>query len=138
MAVLDMQLMRYINLLDRASRVKTSTCFVYNNIIYFAVPRSMMSKAIGPDATNVKSIQEQLGRKIKIIKEAEGREDSIGFISDVVSPVTFKSAEIKDNILAINAGNTQTKASLIGRNRRREEELKKIVKDVFDLELKIV
>ena len=60
MAIINMQTMRYINLLDRASHVKTSKCFVYNNTIMFAVPKEMVSKAIGPDAINVRRIQEVL------------------------------------------------------------------------------
>ena len=35
MAIINMQTMRYINLLDKASNVKTRKCFVYNNTIYF-------------------------------------------------------------------------------------------------------
>ncbi len=133
-----MQTMRYINLLDRESRVKTSKCFVYNNAIYFAVPRDKVSRAIGPDASNVKKLQEKIGRRIKIIREAEGIGDAERFIQDVVRPTKFKSLEVKEGSAIITAGNNQNKATLIGRNKRRLEELHKIIKDTFGIDLRVI
>jgi NusA-like KH domain protein len=138
MAIIDMQAMRYINLLDKVSNVKTRRCFIHNNTIFFAVNRKLVSRAIGSSAVNIKKIQEQIGKKVKIINEPSGREDTKRFIQDIVSPVKFKSQEIKDGTLIITAGNNQSKASLIGRDKRRFEELKKIVQDFFSLDLKII
>ncbi len=138
MAIINMQTMRYINLLDRESRVKTSKCFVYNNAIYFAVPRDKVSRAIGPDASNVKKLQEKIGRRIKIIREAEGIGDAERFIQDVVRPTKFKSLEVKEGSAIITAGNNQNKATLIGRNKRRLEELHKIIKDTFGIDLRVI
>jgi transcription antitermination factor NusA-like protein len=137
MGSIDMQTMRYINILDRVTRVKTMKCFSYNNIIIFAVPKVMVSRAIGPGASNIRIISEQLGKRIKIIAEPSGLSDAERFVSDIVSPIRFVSVELKDNVLVLNAG-SQSKASLIGRNRRREEELNQIIKDSFGIELKIV
>lgn len=137
MTVLDLQTIRYINLLDNTSRVKTSKCFVYNNTIFFAVPSGLISKAIGPRASNIRIIQEKLGKKVKVIAEASGPEDAQRFVQDIVAPVRFKSGEVTDGIFLLTAG-SQSKAALIGRNRRRETELAQILKDTFSLELKIV
>ena len=57
MTVINMQTMRYLNLLDKESRVRTTTCFVYNNTIIFAVPPYLVSRAIGPNALNTKKLQ---------------------------------------------------------------------------------
>lgn len=138
MAVIDMKAMRYINLLDKVSRVRTNNCFIYNNTIFFAVEKNSISRAIGPSAVNVKRIQESLGMKIKIIQESEGAEDVKRFLENVVSPIRPKEIEIKDGAVLITAGNNQNKASLIGREKRRLEELKKIVDDTFGMELKIL
>jgi NusA-like KH domain protein len=137
MSIIDMKLMRYINLLDRTSRVKTRKCFVYNNAIIFAVPRMMISQAIGPGAMNVRRIQEQLGKKVKIVAEPEGIGNAEEFVREIVSPIKFKSLELKDGSFVLNAGST-SKAALIGRNKRRLEELHQILKDNFGIELKIV
>ena len=130
--------MRYINLLDKTSRVKTRRCFVYNTIIFFAVPKRNVSRAIGPAAINVKKLQAKLGKRIRIIAENSGIKDAKRFISDIVEPVKIKSLEIKDGKMIVSADGMQNKAMLFGRNKRRFFELKKIVQDIFGMELKIV
>ena len=132
-----MQTMRYINLLDRTSRVKTTKCFMYNNTIIFAVPQELVSRAIGPGGINVKKIQDKLGKRVRVIKEANSISQAESFVDDIVYPVKFKSLEIRDIIFILNAG-SQSKAALIGRNRRREDELRQIVKDTFGIDLKII
>jgi len=138
MSVISMQTMRYLNLLDNTSRVKTTKCFTYNNIIFFAVPRMMVSRAIGPAAVNVRRLQEKLGKRIRIIEEPHRINDINKFLIEIVEPVKFKNVEVHDGELIINSGGTQNKAMLFGRNKHRFEELQQIVKDVFGLELRIV
>lgn len=136
MTLITMQTMRYINLLDRVARVKTRHCFSYNNMIIFAVPRELMSKAIGTNGKNVHMMQDTLGRKIKIIREPRGLEDLEQFMKDIIDPLSFRGIDIKESEVIMTAG--QHKAALIGRNRARLEELSIILKDSFGKELKIV
>lgn len=138
MTVISMQTIRYINLLDKMTRVKTRKCFVHNNTIFFAVDKRQVSRAIGPGAVNVKKMQDNAGKRVRVIEEANGIEDAQKFISAVVSPVKFKSLEIKEGEIIITAGSNQNKASLIGRDKRRYLELSKIVKDFFEMDLRIV
>lgn len=133
-----MQTIRYINLLDRASKVKTSKCYVHNNTVIYIVPKYKVSKAIGPAAKNMRRLQEKLGKRIKIIKEPKGLKDTESFVNDIVSPVKFRSLEIKNKVIIITAGSFQNKASLLGRNKKRFAELKKIIMGTFGLDLKIV
>ncbi len=137
MSFIDMQTIRYINLLDRVSRVKTRKCFVYNNTIVFAVPKDLVSRAIGPNGINVRGIQEQLGKKVKVIMEANDIINAERFVRDVVSPVRFKSLELQGDSFILNAG-AQSKAALIGRNKRRFEELRSILEATFGKDLKII
>lgn len=138
MTVLDLQTIRYINLLDNTARVKTRKCFNYNNAIIFAVPQHMVMKAVGPNARNIRFIQEKLGKRIRVIREANGVEDSERFVRDIVAPVNFRSLEVKEGIFVLNAGGIQSKAALMGRNKRRLEEMRQIMKDTFNMDLKIV
>ena len=137
MATIDMQTMRYINLLNKVSNIKTRKCFIYNNTIIFAVPSKLVSKAIGPNGKNVRFLQEKLGKKIKIIKDANNIEEATRFVEDIVDPVSFVSLEIKEGNIIITAG-IRSKAALLGRNKRRYIELSKILEDNFGKELKII
>lgn len=134
---IDMQDMRYLNLFGKITKISTRFCFKYNESIIFCVPKNLVSRAIGEGGRNVKKINQILRKKIKIISFPNGIEDAKVFIEAVVSPVTFKNFDIKENEIIITAG-SQNKAALIGRNKRRFLELQNIVKGFFDKELRIV
>jgi len=128
--IIDMKLMRYINLFEKISHVSTTNCFVYNNIIIFGVPSAMVSKAIGKQGENMKKFGDAFGKKVKIVAMPFGIEGIDKFVKDIVSPVGFNKIEIRDNVVTINAGR-ESKAALIGRGRMREQELGGILKRVF-------
>jgi NusA-like KH domain protein len=123
---IDMQFMRYINLFEKISRVSTTNCFVYNNVIIFAVPKELVSTAIGPGASNVKRMSETLRKKIKVVTMPTGDAGIKKFIEEIVEPIKLNSLELKDGIVIVSA-DRQGKAMLIGRNRVREQELTEIL-----------
>lgn len=127
-----MQLMRYINLFSRTTKVSTTKVFLYNNQIIFCVPKSKVSLAIGKGACNIKKLSETLSRKIRVV--AMPRVDDIDgikkFVEDVVNPIEISGVDIKAGVVTVNGGR-QSKAALIGRNRVREKELGDVLKDFF-------
>ncbi len=134
---INMQDMRYLNLFGKITRVNTRFCFKYNEWIVFCVPRTLMSKSIGEGGRNVKQLSQILDKKIKIIALPKGIGDANNFVKSIVSPVAFKDLEVKDNQIIVSAG-TQSRAALIGRNKRRLLEMQKIIRDFFGKEFKIV
>lgn len=134
---IDMQVMRYINLFTKLSKIAPKHCFTYNNAIVFVVPSEKVSQAIGDNGKNIKKMTEIIGKKVKVVLRPEGLEDAEKFITTIIYPAEIKNIEIQDNYLIINAG-PQSKAILIGRNKVRYEEMKKIIKNYFGKELKIV
>ena len=137
MTTINMQTMRYINLLSKLTKIHTRNCFVYNDFVVFAVPAKLLSKAIGPAGKNVKALQDNLGKRVKIIADVKDVANAEKFVKAIVYPVEFVSLELKENTLVLTAG-SRNKAALIGRNRRRMIELNKILEDNFGKELKIV
>jgi transcription antitermination factor NusA-like protein len=137
MKTIDMQDMRYLNLFGRITKVSTRFCFKYNENIIFCVPRPLISKAVGEGGKNIRHINEILKKRIKVIPRPQGIHDAKQFIGEIVKPVSFKDLEIKNNEMILTAG-SQSKAALIGRNKRRFLEMQKIVKDFFGKEFKIV
>ena len=138
--IINMQLMRYINLFAKTTRVQTMKVFNYNNQIVFAVPKNKVSVAIGKGAINVKKLNEILRKKIKVIAmPAVDKNKEIGeFVKSVVAPIEFKGVEIQGNSIVINAGR-ESKAALIGRGRQREKELTDVLKNFFGItKLRIV
>ena len=130
--VLDLRLIRYANLFGRITRIRTNHCFIYNNTIVFAVPRSFVMQAIGKDNSNLRKLSEAMRKKIKIVAIPNGREDIENFVSVITSPVKFKDIEIKETEAIINAS-PQSKASLIGRGKTRLEEMENILGQYFGI-----
>ena len=133
---IDMQEMRYLNLFEKIMGVRTRFCFRYNEAIFFCVPRHLLSKAIGENGRNIKEMSRILGRRIKVVVYPEGINNAETFIRAIVSPVTFKNFNVKDNEITIAGGSN--KAALIGRNKRRLLEMQKIIRDFFKKEFRVV
>lgn len=134
---IDMQDLRHLNLFGQITKISTRFCFTYNGMIFFCVPRSLVSRAVGKNGENVKKMNEILGKRIRIISQPNGTGEVKRFIESIVTPVTFNGVEFSGNEIIINSGNTQNKAALMGRHKKRLMELGKIVKDYFNKELKI-
>jgi len=135
---INMSDMRHLNLFNQITRIHTRFCASYNGAIIFCVPRELVARAIGEEGRNVKRLSEILGKKIRVIQCPRGLQDVRGFIGILVKPVIFKDLEIRNNEIILTAGNTQTKAALIGREKRRLIEMQKIVKDFFNKDFRIV
>ncbi len=133
---IEMQEIRYLNLFENISKVRTKYCFHYNNAIVFCVPKKLISKAIGEKGKNIKKIQNIIGRKIKIVPVPESIEDAEEFIQAIINPFTFKDLNVTNNEIIVSAG--KNKAALIGRGKRRLNEMEKVTKGFFDKDFRVV
>jgi NusA-like KH domain protein len=130
--ILNMQFIRYANLFSRVTRIRTNHCFEYNNTVVFAVPRRFVGQSIGENNSNLKKLSEIIKKKIKIVPIPAGKEDVENFVSVIISPIKFKSIDIKEGDAVINVA-SQNKASLIGRNRVRLNEMENILGQYFGI-----
>ncbi len=130
--VLDMQFIRYANLFNRVTRLTSNHCFEYNHTVIFVVPRNLVMRAIGPNNINLRKLSEVIGKKIKVIATPMGMEDLNSFASIITYPIKFKSIDVRDGEATINA-NMQSKASLIGREKARLEEMENILGQYFGI-----
>ena len=136
-STINMQDMRYLNLFEKMTRVRTRYCFRYNEFLVFCVPRHLVSAAIGEEGRNIKRMSEILRKKIKVVTAPDGIYHAKQFIEAIVSPVRFKDLNINDNEIILTAG-SQSKAALIGRNKRRLLEMQKIIRDYFSRDFRVV
>lgn len=137
MKTLDMRFIRYLNLFEKVTNVRTKYSFFYNHEIIFVVPRSLLARTIGEDGRNVKKLVSILGMKVKILAFPNSDADAKEFIASLVYPMRLRSIDIMPNELILNAGR-QSKAILIGRNKTRLQEMQEIVKEYFNRDARIV
>lgn len=143
MKTFDMQFIRYINLFSKVTGVSPKHCFAYNNMLVFVVPKMAVEMALGRDASNLKKLSEILGKRIRVLGEPDSKKDISGFLTRLVSPVQFEKIEVKTGIngeeIVITAGGLENRSMLIGRQRARENELKAVVEQYFEIKnLRIV
>ncbi len=131
-----MQEMRYLNLFEKITKVRTRFCFKYNETLMFCVSKNLVRKAIGNNRVNLKKMSGILGKRIKVVAIPTKPSDAEIFIKSIVNPVVFKNVETNANEIIIFGGSN--KAALIGRNKRRLIEMQKIVKDFFGKEVRVV
>ncbi len=136
-STINMQDIRYLNLFEKMTRVQTRYCFKYNEFIIFCVPKHLVSAAIGEQGMNIKRMSEILRRRIKVIPTPDGVAHLRQFIEAIISPLRFKDLSVNDNEIILTAG-SQSKAALIGRNKRRLLEMQKIMKDYFNRDFRII
>ncbi len=138
---IDMNHIRYLNLFEKVTKVRTKHCFKYNDFLVFAVPVKLVSKAIGEKGKNVKKLSRILNKKIKIVPlpKNNSEEETKNFIVQIIKPLGFKNMKIdeKNSKIQIKAGR-QNKAALIGRGRQREKELNEIARSFFSKEIEII
>lgn len=136
-STISMQDMRHLNLFRNITKISTRFCFPYNDAIVFCVPKPLVSRAIGENGKNSKELSKILDKKIKIISAPEGIKDAKPFIQSIVNPVEFKDLEVNNDEIIIHAG-SKSKAALIGREKRRLLEMRRIARDFFGKEVRIV
>jgi transcription antitermination factor NusA-like protein len=134
---IEMEDLMHLKLFESITKIPTQYTFDYNNIIFFCVPKSKVSQAIGKQAINAKRISSISKKRIRILSLPQEEKDTKKFIQSIVDPVEFNDLEIKENEIILTAGN-QSKAALLGRGKRRLKEMEKIVKDYFHKSFKIV
>lgn len=133
-SIISMQDMRYLNLFSRITRIQTRHCFIYNDTLIFCVPKPMISRAIGKNNENLRKISGIVKKRVRVAPLPRNINDARVFIQLIISPAKFKSIEITEDKIVVTAGTVQNKATLLGRNKRRYEEMKKIIQSFFHRE----
>jgi len=136
-STINMQDMRHLNLFEKVSKVRTRYCFSYNETLMFAVPKPMISKALGKSNENLRKLSDIVKKRIRVVATPRGIEDAKDFISAIIAPVQFKDIEITMDEIIVTAG-PQSKAALLGRNKRRLAEMQKIVSEFFKVGYRVI
>lgn len=135
--IISMQDIRQLNLFEKVTRIRTRYSFSYNDTLMFAVPRGLISKALGRNNENLRKISGILKKRIRVVAIPDGMKDVKSFVQAVINPVSFNSIEITPDEVIVTAG-PQNKAALLGRNKRRLEEMKEIISNFFKLGYRVI
>ena len=124
------------SLMERLTRVRVKDCFIdnNNNTIYFIVATGEMGKALGKGGMNIKKIQTELGKTIKVI---EHRNEVCAFIRNIIYPLKVEKIIQEEGVILIKDSQKKIRSMLIGRNGKNLEIINRAVQRFFNVVVKV-
>jgi N utilization substance protein A len=132
--ILDKDKIQKITLFENLTKSKVKNLLDEEKLIII-VEQGEVGKAIGERGKNAKMIERLMHKKIRII---EFNNDPIKFINNFIYPIKIENITLNNDTIEIKAEDRKTKGLLIGRERKNLNELGNLVKDYFNLKIKII
>lgn len=133
--ILDQEAFGLSSLMEKIARVRVKDCFKDEDTVYFVVGQGELWKALGKNTVNVKKIQNELGKRIKII---EYRDEAVNFVKNVIYPIKAEEIVDENGVIFIKDSSKKTKSLLIGRNGKNLKFITRAVKRFFNKEVKVI
>ncbi len=132
----DIDIMKFISLFEKITRVNAKDCFKQNERLVFIVPEGKAGMAVGKKGMNIKKLESMFRKKIKIV---EYDPDLIEFVKNVIHPLGAKEITEDEDVVTIIPVDSQTRGYLIGREAVNLRAFEEIVKRYFEIkEIKVV
>jgi N utilization substance protein A len=132
--ILNKDKIQKISLFENLTNSKVKD-FLENEKLIIIVEPGEMGKMIGKKGKNIKMIENMMHKKLKII---EFSKDPLKFISNFIYPIKAESIALNNNCIEIKSSDRKTKGLLIGRERRNLNELNALIKNYFNIEIRIL
>ena len=132
--ILDRDKIQKINLFESLTNAKVKE-LTDEDKITIIVDEGEIGKAIGKNGKNIKMFENMLHKKIKIV---EFSKDPLKFTANFIHPAKAELIQLNNNNIEIKAKDRKTKGLLIGRERKNLNELEKLLKEYFKLNIKII
>ena len=122
-------------IMERITRARVKDCFKEDDIFYFIVASGELGKAVGKGGSSIRKVQEELGKKIKVI---EFRNNLATFVRNVIFPLKVEEIIEEEGIVKIKERSKKTKSLLIGRDGKNLKLINRAVKRFFNVNEVIV
>tara|TARA_B100000315_G_scaffold218563_1_gene219957 strand:- start:109 stop:495 length:387 start_codon:yes stop_codon:yes gene_type:complete len=123
------------SIMERISRVRVKDCFQDDETVFFVIPPGLIGKALGKGGSNIKRLQAQIKKRIKVI---EYNDNILIFVRNIIYPLKAESIVEQDGEILVKNSNKKAKSLLIGRGGKNLKLLNRAVKRFFSQEVKII
>lgn len=113
--VYDVEMMKYIALLENLGKVRIKDLFQYNGMLCCVVDKNNISILIGSEGRKIKKIQDMIHKRIKVVGYSEDVKD---FAKDFIYPIKVDSIEENNGNILISCNDRKSKGLLIGRGKQ--------------------
>lgn len=133
---LDPETLGLSSVMERITKTRVKDCFNDGETVYFIVSFGELGKAVGKAGANIKKVQHELGKRVRVI---EYRDDIIGFVKNIIYPLKVEDIVEEDGSVLIKESSKKTKSLLIGREGKNLKLINRAVKRFFNVnEVKVV
>ena len=111
--VFNAETLKIMHLFETVTKSRVRDCIIDSKMIIFVVGPGMISKAVGKKGVNVRTLENKLNRKIKIV---EFNSDVKRFVRNFIMPLKVDEVTEEDNVVTLKSSDKTVKSILIGRN----------------------
>ncbi len=126
----DVKLLNYMRFFEKITRTQVKDCIDDDNRIIFIVDQLQLRRAIGKNGSNVKKLERELNKKIKIVEYNPQIKE---FVKSLIMPLRADEIIEEEGIVKIKSDDRKTKGLLIGKNGRNLRKYEEIIKRYFDI-----
>lgn len=132
---LDQETGGWSSLMERISGARVKDCFQDEDTVYFIVAPGEIGKAIGKGGVNIKRVQQELNKKIKVVEFREQMQD---FLRNLMYPAAVEEMVEEEGAIILKDRSAKTKGLLIGRGGKNLRFLNRAVQRFFGKEVKVI
>ena len=132
---LDQDAVGLSSVMEKITRTHVKDCFKDTDTIYFVVNPGELGKAIGKGGVNIKRVQEELGKRIKVI---EYRDTAADFIRNIIYPLKIEEIQEENGQILLKDSNKKAKSLLIGRDGKHLQLINRAVQRFYNAEVKVI
>lgn len=131
---LDREVFGLSALVERALHVPIKDLFLEEDTYYVVVNVSHIGKALGKGGMNVKQLQQQLGKNVRVV----GFHDEVcEFVRNFISPLSVEEIIVQEGVVILRDGHRNIKSKLIGRGGKNLLILKRAVSRFFPVDVRV-
>ncbi len=132
---LNQEMLGLAVVLEKITKVGVKDCFQDEQTIYVIVAPGDLGKVIGRGGVNIRQVQEELGKKIKVI---EFRDKVAEFVRNVIYPLKVEEVLEEDTMVVIKDPSYTTRSLVVGRDGKNLKLINRAVQRFFNKEVKVV
>ena len=135
--IIDTDLLQTIAVVEKITHARVDRCIPKDDKLVFIVEHGDARKIVGPQGVTLKSLEQQLGKRLKVIEKTEDKQQ---FIRNAFLPLRIVEMKEADGIVTLVGPDEKTKGLMIGAKAHNLRFLEKIVQTYFPdvREIKVV
>ncbi len=135
MRLLDKDIIEKINLFENITKSKVKDLIEKEEKFIFIVDKGELIKALGRKGKNIKTLENLMHKRLKVV---EFNDDPLKFVKSFIYPIQPVFLALNNNEVEIKVEDRKSKGLLIGRESKNLNELNSLVKDYYNLSVKVL